>query len=1252
MMSLSRIFGLMLLFFFFEAVVAIVTTFAYPNVNVFLACVGMTALALGVWAVFALVTRVMTRPRAPQPLAAPKPLAPPAPRPSFGDDSFSQELGALIAEANRRLAGSMPANARGELPSVASLPLYLVVGGEGAGKTSAILNCGLEPRLLAGEATREGSVIPTRVCNLWFAEGALFADVSGRILAQEPENWERALRIFSQPSRVPRWRQIIFGQRSQTNFKGFVVVCDANPFVKANEAQRTAQFARNLSDRLQAAASILRREFPVYVVFSKCDGVQYFPEFFSHLNEPEARRLLGATLPLLKVRSDTADIYADREGKRLTEYFNRIYMSLAEKRLVFLAREEETKKKSTAYEFPRELKKIRGDVVQFLLDVFRPNPLQPGPRLRGFYFSGQRWIARNLTPAGEGTMMGFTVMPKRADATVLFGSKPAAAPAKPAMTSGAVAKWMFLADLFNNIILKDRASYVVPRVNTREHVYRNFALAGGGALLLLICLLWANSWRHNRDLLNSVERAVDGVHVYRGDAGPYEAALADLDSMRSPLTTLLQYERNGAPLSYRWGLYSGNDVADSLSGLYFDRFRSLFINPMLASLTSRFLQLDPGAPVSDDIYSSLKAYRMITSGQCKPDAEFLGSSLIPLWTNAVQRAPSDSGALVTQQMQFYISELLIRNPYDRSISENSAAVSHAQEYLREFNGPDKILRALVEQINHQRVGDTLSNYVVNYGEVLTGPGMVDAAYTRDGWNIMMDNIREHKLATAGEPCVLGKEPGAGELSFNQESEREVQDLYIKNYIQRWQAFVAAHHVEPFRNSADAAQKLRTLADNNRSPLLGLVYMAAHNTDLSPATSGESTTQVLKDAAKEKVNQKLAGWFGKPGTAAGANAGGLLATSAGPGPGDIVNAFGALRVVTDPANREKWLNANNQAYVQALDELGNSLATMPARIDPKDPANQQAVERANKALDAAVAAHHALGAMIPNTTSGVDVDLKALLLEPITYAGRVIKGTPLVPPPPPPPDLTIPIRASVNASAKGLCSSVEGLRTKYPFNQGTSQEASLQDLGAVFAPPNGALVQFSQSADVSKAYLRQGRVWAQNPSFPGTFSPSFLASLNDLSAFGDAVYADGTANPHFDYTITLGGTGHALVEMDVDGHTLVYNPKKGPATARLVWPPVTNSPTRLTIKAGQTLTNQYSGLWSLFRLLETADKQEGGLFVFSTIQISNGGNRNTLQDSKGNPVTVQVRIDSPAANAFGKGYFGKLRCENFAGWALR
>jgi type VI protein secretion system component VasK len=290
-------------------------------------------------------------------------------------------------------------------------------------------------------------------------------------------------------------------------------------------------------------------------------------------------------------------------------------------------------------------------------------------------------------------------------------------------------------------------------------------------------------------------------------------------------------------------------------------------------------------------------------------------------------------------------------------------------------------------------------------------------------------------------------------------------------------------------------------------------------------------------------------------------------------------------------------------------------------------------------------------MIPNTSSGVDVDLKALLLEPITYAGRVIKATPIVPPPLPPPDLTIPIRVHVNQSAQVLCSSLEALRTKYPFNVASAQEATIQDVSNVFAPATGSLAQFAQSPDVSKVYLRQGQAWVPNPSFPGTFSQPFLATLNDLTAFSNAFYGDGSGNPHFDYTLTLDGTGRVPAELDVDGHAIVYNPKKGPATARLVWPPATAAPTRLTVKAGMLFQMENSGSWSLFRLLQAADKQVGGLFVFNTIQLANG-NKNLLRDNKGNPVTIQIRIDSVAANAFGKGYFAKLRCENFAGWALR
>ena len=101
--------------------------------------------------------------------------------------------------------------------------------------------------------------------------------------------------------------------------------------------------------------------------------------------------------------------------------------------------------------------------------------------------------------------------------------------------------------------------------------------------------------------------------------------------------------------------------------------------------------------------------------------------------------------------------------------------------------------------------------------------------------------------------------------------------------------------------------------------------------------------------------------------------------------------------------------------------------------------------------------------------------------------------------------------------------------------------------------------------------------------------------------------------------------------------------------KLVWPPVTNASTRLVLKSGMTLPVQNNGPWSLFRLLQAADDQNGSLFVFRTVQFAGSASHQQLLDEKGNPITVQIRVESTVGNIFGRGYFSKLQC---GGWALR
>lgn len=67
-----------------------------------------------------------------------------------------------------------------------------------------------------------------------------------------------------------------------------------------------------------------------------------------------------------------------------------MYRGLAAKRRDLLIREHDSAKLPGAYEFPREFRKIRNNLVSFLVELCRPSQLTASPFLRGFYFTGVR----------------------------------------------------------------------------------------------------------------------------------------------------------------------------------------------------------------------------------------------------------------------------------------------------------------------------------------------------------------------------------------------------------------------------------------------------------------------------------------------------------------------------------------------------------------------------------------------------------------------------------------------------------------------------------------------------------------------------------------------------------------------------------------------------------------------------------------------------------------------------------------------
>ena len=246
---------------------------------------GLRWTAIGLIAVFAWIagTHLFSwwrrwRARPPRPKSAAKP--------ELVVHEDDAALAALIAEANATLAKAPAYAARRTPAPLYRLPWYLLIGPEGSGKTSTFLNSGLEPQLLAGQATTP--VTSTRICNLWLAKDAIFAEISGKAFSGEAGRWTQLLKILRGTDSIPLWRRVLGKPEKRLDLRGVIGFCDVQEFTGASaDPQRFEKYSRTWQERLRAIGEVFGVEFPVYQVITKCDVIPFFPDFFRQLAESD-----------------------------------------------------------------------------------------------------------------------------------------------------------------------------------------------------------------------------------------------------------------------------------------------------------------------------------------------------------------------------------------------------------------------------------------------------------------------------------------------------------------------------------------------------------------------------------------------------------------------------------------------------------------------------------------------------------------------------------------------------------------------------------------------------------------------------------------------------------------------------------------------------------------------------------------------------------------------------------------------------
>lgn len=689
----------------------------------------------------------------------------------------------LAREAGQRLAAS-------SRPSIARLPVVLVVGDPQASKTTIIVNSGLNPELLAGQDREmENGPVPATPCaNFWLAGGTVLVEAGGPLLAQPGGVAGLAATVRAATSAN------LLGAAAQSP-RALIVCVDAGQFCEPNAAATLAASAKRIRAIVGEVAQAWSARMPMYVLFTKMDRLRYFSDYVHNLSLDEAGRVFGYTLPLAS--SLQPGIYNQEQAARLNQAFDIVEESFIDSRTELLRRENEPARSLNTYEFPREFHKLRDEMVRFLVELGRPSQLQATPFLRGFFFTGARPV-----------------------------SMPGAQNPGQMASARRVPQWVFLAGFFRDALLGDKLAFEAATANTSAGRARNWLLGAAAAISLLWLTGATVSFFNNRAILAQAHQAA--AMPMRPDS---LESLRAVEALRLPAQAVSDHRKYGPPMSYRWGVYPGELMQDAVRETYCRALERSMLTESRQSLERRLSSLTFAPGPGDDYdttYRELKAYLMLTSNPERADAGFLGTVLTARFTAARNLEPnSEFSKLTENQFRFLGSQRTSGFCGGRA---QPAAIAQARVYLNRFPLVDRVYRSMIEEVNRQGPPIRFADATL----AVSDPREVGYAFSKPGFDQMKAAMGKALDYLDREQWVLGKTQGEatpqGLLS-------ELSSRYQRDFQAQWNNFIEGAAVNRYAGLKDAATKLASLA-SAESPLARLFCLVSVNTQVENAAISE------------------------------------------------------------------------------------------------------------------------------------------------------------------------------------------------------------------------------------------------------------------------------------------------------------------------------------------------------------------------------------------------------------------------------
>ncbi len=705
---------------------------------------------------------------------------------------FNQALGTL-----KKLKFS----GRGRKKALYELPWYIIVGPPGSGKTTALVNSGLEFPLSEqfGKGALQG-VGGTRNCDWWFTNSAVLIDTAGRYTTQDSHRvvdssaWEGFLKLLKR-------------NRRRRPINGAIVSISLQDLLTQTEEERI-QHAKVIRTRLDELMEKLEIRFPIYLMFTKVDMVSGFREFFEDFGKEERDQVWGVSLPNAPKPMQSPDFgyFSSEYSKLISRLYDRVLWRVHQERNI--------NRRASIYDFPQQMENLKSISESFVKQTFVKNRYKFQPYLRGVYFT-------------SGTQDGTPIDRLMSSISANFGFS-----RESSQTPFQQGRSYFLSRLFQDVIFPE--SELVGS-NVRYETFMRWGqratFAGLGIISLLVILVWSGSVTRHKMFMSEVSGFVTEFSEESKAISPWNKDIrVVLPTLNALAKASIVYDQEEHPWLSGIGLYDGR-VDEEANRAYDLQLEKLFLPRVVQILES---ELDRGHQGSD-LYNTFRMYMMLNKRD-RLDREMLASWFEDKWDNdfpgeATRRQelsahlrklldlelePVQLNARVVRQTR----DLLLQVPVSQRVY---ARIKTNPEYTQEVN----LLNLLGESARAAFKVDAQAQKALSIPLLFSIDGYENIDFSQDS-TLLTDVVNERwVLDDDDSKRVDFVKEDLGDLS------ERVKDHYYADYINTWLRVFRNLEIAKFTNLRQANDALLSITDPVYSPFRTALQVGTVNTQLTP-----------------------------------------------------------------------------------------------------------------------------------------------------------------------------------------------------------------------------------------------------------------------------------------------------------------------------------------------------------------------------------------------------------------------------------